>query len=132
MAWRERTYTSAAGSDPAVKAIFSQQEIIQASASKRKAPKAPKSRPFVAVKRKRYSLDQTDDSIVSSTSDIELDYGLQEYECCVSVTYKSTQAENSKYMLFRNEAMAEKSRNSSSLITSLSYENICKDSFSMK
>ena len=34
-------------------------------------------------------------------------------------------------MLFRNEAVAEKS-NSSSLTTSLSYENICKDSSSMK
>ena len=99
LAWRERTYTSAAGSDLAVKAIFSQQEIIQASASKRKAPKAPKSRPFVAAKRKRYSLDQTEYSIVSSNSDIELDYGLQEYECCFSVTDKSTQAEYSKYML---------------------------------
>ena len=35
--------------DPAVKAIFSQQEIIQASVSRKKAPKL---RPFVAAKRK--------------------------------------------------------------------------------
>ena len=87
-----------------MKAIFWQQEIIQASASKRKAPK---SRPFVATKRKKYSLDQTEDSIVSSTSKIELDYGLQEYECCVSVTDKSTQAEYSKYML-RNYAFQKR------------------------
>ena len=57
-----------------MKAILSHQEIIQASASKRKAPKL---RPFVAAERKRYSLDQTEDSIVCSSSDIELDYGLR-------------------------------------------------------
>ena len=99
-----------------------------ASASKRKAPK---SRPSVVKKTKRDSLDQTEDSFVSSTSDFELDYGRQEYEYVV-LLWKTNQLKLSpdfysnmlsselETMLLRNEAMAEKARNASSIIPSLS------------